>query len=358
VHEANRQLGTARKADHLEKTKKAMKDGSLSPDQADAVADAATADPAAEDDLLDLAARDTTKNLKDEAAKRKAAATDTATRDKRIHRERSKRTYIDRHGAFNLHLRGPAADGARIEALLRPHEEQAFQTGRTNGIRDTFDNRSYDAFLTLLGLHPVAGAAAPSRPGEPAPEPATATAPTPAAPAPAKTPGGSNVKVIVRIDHTALLRGHTTAGETCEIAGLGPISVDTAKELMTDAFLAAVITKGRDVINVAHLGRGPNTHQRTALQATTTACTNIRCNRTTAIETDHRTPYATNPITKLDNLDPLCSGNGSCHYLKTHHGHALEPGTGRRRLLPPDHPDHPNNTHSEPPDSVSQPTLC
>ena len=356
VWEANKQLGTARKADGLPDTKKAMRDGKLSPDQADAVADAATADPDAEQDLLDLAERETTKNLKDEAARRKAAATDSEARDRRIHRERSLRRYTDRDGAWNMHLRGTAADGARIEALLRPAEEQIFRTGRIDGLRDTFENRAYDAFLELLGLGDNAGSTGGTD--------IEATAP---AAAPVKPAGGSNVKVIVRIDHTALLRGRTVAGETCDVAGVGPISVAAAKELMGDAFLAAVVMKGRDVVNVAHLGRGPNAYQRTALETAGIACRNICCNRTVNIQVDHRTPYADDPQTKLGNLDPLCTGNGGCHDLKTHHGHELEAGTGRRRLLPPDHPDHPKNkrrsgpgadTGPPEPAQIEQPSLC
>ena len=353
VAEARRQLGTARKADRLGKTKEAMKEGRISPDQADPIADTAAADPTAEEDLLDLAGRETTKHLKDEAARRKAAVTDTEARDRRIHRDRSKRSYIDRDGAWNLHLRGTAADGARFEERLRPIEEQAFRTARTaataGGVRDTFDNRGYDAVMALCGIGTIgsadtgtgggagegAGASVADRGVEPA---AGAT--------PVKRAGGSNVKVIVRIDHTALLRGHTTAGETCDIAGLGPISVTAAKDLMADAFVAAVVMKGRDVINVAHLGRGPNAHQRTALEATgATACSNQACNRTIGIQIDHRTPYAHHPVTKLDNLDPLCT---TCHDLKTHHHWQLETGTGRRRLLPPDHPDHPKNRTRNP----------
>ncbi len=84
VYEANRQLGTAKKAERLPKTKKAMQQGDLSADQADAVTEGATADPTAEDDLLASAANDTNKRLREEAAKRKAAATDSATREKRI----------------------------------------------------------------------------------------------------------------------------------------------------------------------------------------------------------------------------------------------------------------------------------
>ena len=366
VAEARRQLGTARKADHLGKTKDAMKKGKVSPEQADAITDAATADPAAEDDLLDLAERETHKNLREEAARRKAAAaTDDEARERRVRRERSKRTWVDRDGAFHLHLRGPAADGARIEALVRPYEEQVFLAGRSDGVRDTFENRAYDAFLAAIGLGSAAPASA---------EPTGTAGPTPT-PGPVKLPGGQNTKVIVRVDHTALLRGRTVAGETCEVAGFGPISVETARDLMADAFLAAVITKGRDVINVAHLGRGPNAYQRTALEAAAgNACTNITCNRTVNIDVDHRVPYAGDPVTRLDNLDYLCSGRGSCHDLKTHHGHQLEVGTGRRRLLPPDHPDHPGHRAirsageaasadaaqrgSSPPTQVEQPTLC
>jgi hypothetical protein len=138
----------------------------------------------------------------------------------------------------------------------------------------------------------------------------------------------------VLVDHTALLRGHTTAGETCEIAGLGPISVTTARQiLLDDPFLAVVIRRGRDVINVAHHGRGLNAHQRTAIEATGVRCANIACNRTVAIQIDHRHPYAADPVTALPNQDPLCP---ECHRRKTHHGWHLEPGTGRRRLLPAD----------------------
>jgi len=361
VWEANRQLGTARKAEDLPKTKEAMKKGKISPDQADAVADAATADPAAEQDLLDLAERDTNKNLKEEAARRKAAATDRETRDRRIHRDRSHRSSIDRDGAWNLHVRGTAADGARYAEAHRPLEEQAFRTHRSDGVRDTYANRSYDAFMALCGIRPLgatdqnpvskeSAAAADScaRCGEPAT----------VAPVPVKRPGGSNVKVIVRVDHTALLRGRTVAGETCDVVGLGPISVTAA-----NAFVAAVIMEGHDVVNVAHLGRGPNAYQRTALENRGTACQNISCNRTVNIEADHRKPYADTPETKLDNLDWLCRGNGGCHDLKTHHGHQLEPGTGRRRLLPPDHPDHPEkravlDSDPSPPQRIEQPALC
>ena len=157
-------------------------------------------------------------------------------------------------------------------------------------------------------------------------------------PAPDRVPGGANVKVIVRIDHTALTRGHTIAGETCEIVGIGQVPVSVVKGLMHDAFLAAVITKGRDVVNVAHLGRRVNAFQRTALEAVDIACHNLACNQTVAVQIDHRTPWADCHETVLANQDPLCPHD---HDRKSHHGWALVTGTGRRLFVPPDHPRHP-----------------
>jgi hypothetical protein len=147
------------------------------------------------------------------------------------------------------------------------------------------------------------------------------------------------VKVIVNVDHTALLRGHTVAGETCVIAGVGPVSVQAVREILRDdPFLAVVVRKGKDVVNVAHHGRGLNAAQRTAVEADGLRCRNIACNRTVALQIDHRVPYGNDPITQLDNADPLCT---VCHQRKTHHGHHLEEGRGRRRFLPPGHPDNP-----------------
>jgi hypothetical protein len=379
VREAATQLGTAKKAARLPKTKKAMKSGKLSPSQAGAVTDGAAADPSAEDSLLGSAANDTTAALKDKAAKIKAAATDGPTREKRIHSERTVRTRTDSEGAFCLYLRGPAADGVRLTALTKPYEEQAFRHGRTDGVRDTFENRSYDAFQQFITNSAAALAAAPSpaptangatpptddddnADADPGAEPtSTSTSPddattdtsarsgpgsggtgpsppgtTPPA-RPKRPPGGNNVKVIVRIDHSALLPGWTVAGETCDVAGLGPISVSAVREIIEgqDPFLAALVTKGRDVVNVAHLGRGLNVHQRTAMEAAGLRCSNIACNKTIALQMDHRYPWGKKQETKLDNQDPFCP---DCHRLKTHHGWHLEPGTGPRRFLPPDQP--------------------
>jgi len=142
------------------------------------------------------------------------------------------------------------------------------------------------------------------------------------------------------------VRGHTTAGETCEIAGIGAVPVASVRALLDDAFLAAVITDGRDVTTVAHLGRQPNAYQQTALQAQGVECSTLGCPNRDRLERDHRIPWRVTRHTKLRELDWSCP---HCHDRKTHHGDMLAPGTGKRRLLTRaeqvqwnlDHPDNP-----------------
>jgi hypothetical protein len=83
-----------------------------------------------------------------------------------------------------------------------------------------------------------------------------------------KASGG--VKILARVDLPALLRGYAVGDEACELAGYGPVAVSAIRDLMetADPFLAAVVTKGKDVVGVAHLGRrptAPSTAPRVAL---------------------------------------------------------------------------------------------
>ncbi|HEY7138155.1 MAG TPA: hypothetical protein VIB48_24075, partial [Acidimicrobiia bacterium] len=76
---------------------------------------------------------------------------------------------------------------------------------------------------------------------------------------------GAEYVGLLRIDWEALVRVDVRDDELCEITGLGPIPATTARELLGDAILELVITKGVDVLHVTHLGRGPTAAQRVAL---------------------------------------------------------------------------------------------
>ena len=139
-------------------------------------------------------------------------------------------------------------------------------------------------------------------------------------------------------------RGTVEGDERCEIAGLGPIPVERARELLGDAILKLVLTKGVDVANVTHLGRSPTMAQRVALWWSARQCQRIDCTRTERLENDHREEWHKVRETRLDNLDPLCPHE---HWLKTYEGWSLVEGKGRRAFVPPDDPATPRTNRDD-----------
>ncbi|HUR18532.1 MAG TPA: hypothetical protein VMZ51_06295 [Acidimicrobiales bacterium] len=157
----------------------------------------------------------------------------------------------------------------------------------------------------------------------------------------------SPAKIVVRIDWDSLVRGWPVDDEVCEIAGLGPVPVSVVAAMIGsgDTFLAAVVTKGTDVVNVAHLGRRPTAFQRSALDWLNPTCTVWGCNCAVRLQIDHREDWADTRITLLSLLDDLCKHH---HSLKTYKQWALVAGTGKRPMVPPDDPRHPKNTRAGP----------
>ena len=76
-----------------------------------------------------------------------------------------------------------------------------------------------------------------------------------------------DTKILVLVDYEAIKRGWAEGDERREIAGARPISVATARSMMTDAFGAAIVANAVDVFTVAHLGRSVIERQRTAPEA-------------------------------------------------------------------------------------------
>jgi len=156
---------------------------------------------------------------------------------------------------------------------------------------------------------------------------------------------GPPATILVRADLSAIRRGHTIPGETCEIDGLGPIPVETLRELFPQAAIDLIITKGVNVFNVTHLGRNVNARQQTVMDWLGEQCTRLGCPATRKLQIDHRVDWHKIHITELHNLDKLCV---DCHRRKTHDGWALVHGKGKRRMVPPDDPAHPKNSNAPP----------
>jgi hypothetical protein len=101
-----------------------------------------------------------------------------------------------------------------------------------------------------------------------------------------------------------------------------------------------VVTKGVDVANVTHLGRGPTVAQKIAMWWHTPQCSELDCTRVQRIEFDHREEWRKTHHTRIDEGDGVCDHH---HDLKTYYGWAFVEGTGKRAMVPPDDPRHPKN---------------
>lgn len=126
-------------------------------------------------------------------------------------------------------------------------------------------------------------------------------------------------ELIALVDLEALRRGRLEPGETCEIAGVGPVPVDIARQVFGDALLRVVIRDGVDIRTVVHTGRTASAVQETAVLVRDGGrCARPRCDLPIS-EIDHITPWATTRTTTLDNLAGLC---GHDHDLKSRDGHS------------------------------------
>ena len=259
----------------------------------------------------------------------RARAKDRDAAHARIHKARSLKEFTDAEGGWNVVVRGPVEAGAAFRAAHRPIVDELFNAARAEGRREPYEAYAFDAFIELARRAANDTSATDEAPVEPDAEPAPAKAKA--------TPAG--YLGIIRIDHAALRRGWVEGDEVCEIVGLGPIPVSVGRDLLGDAILKLVITKGVDVANVTHLGRSATVAQQVALWWKSASCTVLGCTRTRQLQNDHRYEWVKTKRTRVDELDPLCKHH---HDLKTRNNWALVEGEGPRPMVAPDDPRHPN----------------
>jgi hypothetical protein len=144
-------LATAARLKTQPAVNKAIRDGKLSAAQAALVSEAAAADPAAEEQLLDKAARGSVGELRREAEQVKANARsrlDEASRERAIHQQRSLRT-SSRDGVWELTASGTVADGARFMARLQPFIDGEFKRARKEGRHEPLEAYAFDALVAM-----------------------------------------------------------------------------------------------------------------------------------------------------------------------------------------------------------------
>ena len=305
-----------------------MLDGSLSPAQGSVIAGAASVNPGAERDLLAKAQRTNLRELQEAAGRARAAADrDPDATHARLHRQRRVSRHTDGEGMVHLHAQGTADEAAEVLIELDRLTDEIFRERRSTGTSEARDTYVWDA-LVRMSQRSRDGSGDGGRGGG------------------ARPTRNPRHLALLRVDIEALRRGQAKGDELCEITGVGPVPVRIARDLLGDATLKLVITRGVDVLNVTSLGRGPTAAMRHALLWTSPTCTVEGCSRT-IVEHDHRTgaEFATTRHTRLAELDPLCTGH---HDLHTHQGWALIDGPGKRPMVPPTDPRHPTRGSPKP----------
>ncbi|MCA1824748.1 MAG: DUF222 domain-containing protein [Frankia sp.] len=333
-------LATAERLEAVPEVAAAVPTGELSVAQAAAITDAALAVPTAAAGLLDTAKDSSLAELQETCRRVKATAErDAEARRARIHAERSLRHHTDAGGTAHLYLSDNPEVIATAMAHCAPAREELFEDARRDGRRERPDALDADALLLTLARGAGVAAQAPAAVADE--DAATAAGPNRGARRARPVP-----KILVRVDLDALLRGYPLTDEVCEIAGFGPVAVSAVGDLVAtgDAFLAAIATRGEQVLGVAHLRRAPTAAQTTALEWLYPTCAAAGCTQAAQLEREHRVPWAERKVTVFDLLDRLCPHH---HELKTHHGWGLVDGVGSRAFVAPDDPRHPGNASVE-----------
>jgi hypothetical protein len=326
ISAARNMLETSKQVESLPATADALRSGRLSGAKVEAISSAAAIAPGAELRLLKLAARSSLAEVREESLRVKAGVDRDAAHE-RIRQGRRLREYTDGEGAWNLHARGTPEAGAVFRAALEPIIDELFNAARVGDARQTREGYAFDALIELAERGSGAGAGEVTGPG------------TGAVDGKARKRASPRFFGLIRVDFESLCRGAVEDDEVCEIAGLGPVPVSVARELLGESVLKLVITKGVDVMNVTHLGRSATIAQKVALWWQSPGCEVEGCTRTQRLQDDHRIGWAKTRRTRVDELDRLCKHH---HDLKTYFGWALVPGEGSRPMVPPDDPRHPD----------------
>ncbi len=389
--------GSGGSGPELAATRAALAAGALTATQANEIASAASRAPDDQDRLLAFAARETTKQLRNECRAVRLARREGEEPTARSKRVKDEMAFGHREvgdGVSELFARMPTSWLALVLAAVKSQCEVVFAQARAEGRSDAHQVYMVEALVTLVLLGRLDGGgvgsdeshgdgdvepeedgdvvesdgdvvAEPDEPQEPVVGGAGPVedviyeellAAIRGGPPPERPPRRvrrrrgrcrcsgralPRAKILVRVDQAALLRGHAEPGELCDIAGVGPVPVATVRELWPDAVVKAIVTRGVDVVNVTSLGRRAIEAVTTAMQFTGgSRCSNLACDNDSFLQIDHRLGFSNVHRTRLDELDPLCT---ACHALKSNENWQLVAGTGRRRFVPPGSPDHPGD---------------
>jgi hypothetical protein len=304
---AKGRLAAAERAVGVPELRHALKGGGLSAPELTLMAKTAAADPGAVSALLDMLDEGAShQELSAEAEAVKAAA-----RTRENERQRRVRIHAGRH----LRWRQCEGGGIRGEifcdeaawAKVAPRIERAARTRwRAAGAdqEEPFEAHRLDAFLDLLGRSGAKDVSA--RP-----------------------------QCLVLVDAAALRRGSTSTGEICEIAGIGPVPVEAAIELLGQGSLQFLLKEGTDIRCVTKSSRDLAQKTAMALVARDRFCVIPGCGKRLGLEGDHIVEFEHDGPTTYDNLARICPAH---HAMKTYGNWTLSGSVGKWKWTPPARP--------------------
>ena len=303
-------LETADRLGGLPATEAAMRAGELSPAQARAITHAAIADPGAEAELLATAPRSSLRGLEERARAVRDAArpAETEARYRAAHAGRDLSMWVDTDGAGRLAWRGAPDALAGLKAAVAPFVKEQLTLARREGRNESYGACAADALCALADAGTGSGADGKRR---------------------------ARPVLRARFDLPAYVRGRTQAGEICEIEGVGPVPVSVIERLAREhPIVDVVLTQGRDVTRIAHLGRSGDTYLKAAIEWRDPYCRIDGCAATDGLEIHHTTRVTDGGISSMDTEVRVC---GHHHDLITHRGYRLD-GSHRQgwRLEPPE----------------------
>ncbi len=310
----------------------AFRDGKLSRRRAALVSDAAKVNPDKERDLVDGAQTDSDASLKERCLRAKAegrSKEDAERHRRRLHEQRSARTWTDADGAFCLSAAFAPEAGAELQAALEAQADRQFHRARREGRFETSDAYRADALFALVtgkgvlgpesrGSGPLGSVAGPDGPDSPA------RPPDPKA----------TISVVVGLE--TLRRGQVADGERCEIPGVGPVPVEYVHGLLGEALVELLIVDATDVTAVYSAGRHIPRRIYSALRQRDPRCVVPGCDARLGLENDHWVvDFAKGGLASMDNIARLCHHH---HLLRTHDGYRLLGGPEEWQWLAPDNP--------------------
>jgi hypothetical protein len=285
-----------------------LRAGRLSAPELKVLSDAALTAPESLPELVSLAVGEAShKELSDAANRAKCSARSAESarlRRARVHAARHLSWHQDEAGGVRGEFLCDEVAWAKVVPVL---EAEAKKRWKASGGTDAESLAAHrlDACLDLLAV--------PARGGE-----------------------GARPHALVLIDAGALRRGRLVRGDTCEIDGVGPVSLEMATELLEESSVQFIIKTGRDITTVTSSTRAPAQRTAMALIARDRTCVVPGCGKRLGLEGDHCSlDYSDDGPTTLSNLVRLCAAH---HDMKTNGGWRIMGRPGNWRWVPPEKP--------------------